>query len=334
MTAIRRILVAVKNPGARRLAGVRKGARLAAAFGAELVLFHAITEPIRVGGIDGDLSPLYDNPRDLEQSAREVELARLERAAWRLRRTGLRVSVTVEWDYPAYEAVVREACRIGAGLIVAERHPGRHLAAGLLHLNDWELLRRAPMPVLLVKQARAYRQPAVLAAVDPDRTFAKPARLNQQILRLGQAVAGALGGTLHAGYAYTPLPVTALAGGALSDDDVLRVETRTQHAARVRLQRTVDGLDVPRTRQHILGRHPVDAIAELATRTRSAIVVMGALSRSGFRRLLIGNTAERVLDRLNCDVLIVKPPGLLKPPPRKRRGVLYLGIQPRQPRLC
>ena len=45
MSAIRRILAAVKDPQARRLPGVRKAARLAAALDAELILFHAIAEP-------------------------------------------------------------------------------------------------------------------------------------------------------------------------------------------------------------------------------------------------------------------------------------------------
>ncbi len=36
------------------------------------------------------------------------------------------------------------------------------------------------------------------------------------------------------------------------------------------------------------------------------LVVMGAVSRSGIQRLFIGSTAEEVLDRLPCDVLIVK----------------------------
>jgi len=329
MAAIRRILAAVKDPAARRHPGVRKAARLAAAFGAELVLFHTISEPLYVGGIDGDLSLLYDNPPDVEYRAREAQRGRLERIARRLRRTGLKVTVSVEWDFPAYEAVVREACRVGAGLIVAERHPGRHFAAGVLHLNDWELLRRSPMPVLLVKHAGAYRQPAILAAVDPDRTFAKPARLNQQILRLGAALARALHGALHAGYAYVPLPLTAFSGGGLSDEEVMSLEARTARAALARLQRTVRGVAIPRARQHILGRHPVDAIAQLAGRTGSAIVVMGAISRSGFKRLLIGNTAERLLDRLSCDVLVVKPAGIVKPPPRARRGARYFGMQPR-----
>ncbi|HVP34850.1 MAG TPA: universal stress protein [Steroidobacteraceae bacterium] len=328
MTAIRRILVAVKDPRARRLAGVRKAARLAKALGAELVLYHAIAEPLYVGGIDGTLAPLYDSPPDVERRIREAHRARLERIAGRLRDTGIRVTVSTEWDYPPYEAVVREACRIGAGLIVAEQHPGRHFAAGLLHLNDWELLRLAPMPVLLVKQTRAFRRPVILAAVDPDHTYAKPARLDQQILRLGSTMARALHGALHAAHAYVPLPLTAFSAGALSDAQVHGLEARAARTARAKLQRAVQPVGVPQSRQHIIARHPVDAIAQLASRTGSSIVVMGAISRSGLKRLLIGNTAERVLDRLSCDVLIVKPAGLVRPPRRSRRGTRYVGIQP------
>jgi universal stress protein E len=51
----------------------------------------------------------------------------------------------------------------------------------------------------------------------------------------------------------------------------------------------------------------VDLLAEEAERVRADIVVMGAVSRSRLQRLFIGNTAERVLDQLPCDVLIVKP---------------------------
>jgi hypothetical protein len=34
---------------------------------------------------------------------------------------------------------------------------------------------------------------------------------------------------------------------------------------------------------------------------------MGAVSRSAIKRFFIGNAAERALDRLSCDVLVVKP---------------------------
>jgi universal stress protein E len=40
---------------------------------------------------------------------------------------------------------------------------------------------------------------------------------------------------------------------------------------------------------------------------RADVVVMGAISRSALERLFVGSTAEAVLDKLHCDVLIVKP---------------------------
>ena len=60
--------------------------------------------------------------------------------------------------------------------------------------------------------------------------------------------------------------------------------------------------------------------------THSAIVVMGALARAGLKRLLIGNTAERVLDHLPCDLLVIKPRGLRAKLPRRRRGVRYFSV--------
>ena len=51
------------------------------------------------------------------------------------------------------------------------------------------------------------------------------------------------------------------------------------------------------------------AIPAVARSTHAALVVMGAVSRSGLSRVFIGNTAERVLDALPCDVLVIKPRG-------------------------
>jgi len=39
----------------------------------------------------------------------------------------------------------------------------------------------------------------------------------------------------------------------------------------------------------------------------ASLVVMGAVSRSRLQEIFLGSTAERVLDRITCDVLVVKP---------------------------
>lgn len=215
---------------------------------------------------------------------------------------------TAEWDYPVYEAIVRRAAANRADLIVAERHATRHVAPWLLRFTDWELLRLSPVPVLLVKSPRAYSRPVVLAAVDPSHAFAKPSRLDNEILRQAQFLTAALGGTLHAVHAYVPMAADLAAVGDLTPDITERIEAHARAGAQAGLSRALQGTKIPRTRRHLASHHPVEAIVKVARDVRSAIVVMGGVSRSGLKRLFIGNTAERILDQLACDVLVVKPP--------------------------
>jgi hypothetical protein len=66
---------------------------------------------------------------------------------------------------------------------------------------------------------------------------------------------------------------------------------------------------IARARCHIRMGEVADELSAFTRRHGTAIVVMGAVSRSGLKRLFIGSAAEHALDRLSCDVLIVKPPG-------------------------
>jgi hypothetical protein len=47
---------------------------------------------------------------------------------------------------------------------------------------------------------------------------------------------------------------------------------------------------------------------------------MGSVARTGLKALLIGNSAERILDALDCDVLVVKPRGFRSKVPPAVRG--------------
>jgi universal stress protein E len=59
---------------------------------------------------------------------------------------------------------------------------------------------------------------------------------------------------------------------------------------------------------------------------KADIVVMGAISRSGLKRIFIGNTAEAVLDALPCDVLVVKPGSFKTKIPRRGRGAQLIAL--------
>jgi universal stress protein E len=78
---------------------------------------------------------------------------------------------------------------------------------------------------------------------------------------------------------------------------------------------------VPARRRHLEEGHPALVLPALARRLHADMVVMGAVSRSGWQRLLIGNTAEQIIDDLKCDLLIVKPAHFGSKIQRRRRGV-------------
>jgi universal stress protein E len=325
-TSIRRILVAVKDVRGRASPAIRKAAQLARALDAKLDLYHAITDPLAVDA----LMFAGQDERKLEAATRARHVKRLEAFAAPLRRTGLQVTTAAEWDYPVHEAIVRRARHVRADLIVVEQHPGRHRAPSILRYADWELLRHSPVPVLLVKKRGQYTTPRVLAAVDPSHAFAKTARLDEAILSAAERVAGALRGKVHVVHAYLPtlmdMPteatepaVTSQLFGHAHAEAVSRLE-KTLRTSRLG--------SLPPGRRHLVARHPVDAIPQVAAGFGCELVVMGALSRSGLKGFFIGNTAERLLDELPCDLLVVKPPGFVSRVQARVRGPQFVALLP------
>lgn len=315
MNSPRKILVAVKRLEANSLPAVLKAAQIARASGAEVELFHALSEPVYLD--------LYEADRisggRLEDQLLIGARRKLESIADRLRVHSIPVRVSVGWDFPAYEAIVRQALKSKSDLIVVQRYCAKHTAAALMQLTDWELVKISPIPVLLVKEPRPYRHPAILAAVDPSHRFGKTLELDRSILRAASALSQGLGGKLHAVHAYNALPLFGISPAAT----VNVIDTMVQQGRRqasTKLERTLGTFKVAKSRRYLLPARPVEAIAETARRTRSAIVVMGALSRSGLSRLLIGNTAERILDELTCDILVIKPSSFRTPVALKQRG--------------
>jgi universal stress protein E len=320
MARIRRILVAVKDTSARSMPAVSKAAQLARATGAQLELFHAIAEPVYVDA----LTLAGQSVRQLERTWKAAHLKRLERVASKLREAGTKVETSVEWDFPVFEAVLRRAARIKADLIVAERHATRHIAAWALRFSDWELLRRATVPVLLVKTRGVYDKPVILAAIDPSHSFAKPTKLDAGILDSATTLATALGGQLHAVHAFAPATLDIDRLDVNLPNLSAYIEAEAASSAQASFDKALKGTAIRPANRHLVPRHAVDAIPETAVTLHSDIVVMGAISRSGLKRLLIGNTAERILDALPCDVLVVKPAAFKSKLQRGKRGVQFV----------
>jgi len=327
MQPIRRILVAIKNPDRRRHAAVDKAIRLAKTLGASIEFYHAISDPVFL-----EIEPLTGNSlADIRREALTLRQKRLDTYVDRACAMGVESGATVEWDFPPHEAIVRRAVRCRADLIVAECHEGtRH--QWLMRLTDWELLRASPVPVLLLKTRKPWRRNAVLAAVDPSHAHAKPSRLDSIIVEKGQQFARALHGTFDLMHAAYP-PAFGFSFMDPAVDGVMLAATYEQQLAKARkdFAEFAKQAKVPRTRSHVVERDPATGIATVARKIGADVVVMGAVSRSGLKRLLIGNTAERVLGTIPCDVLVVKPAHFEKRVAESSRGMRVVAPTPLMP---
>jgi universal stress protein E len=295
MHAIKRILVAVKNPQSKWTAAIAKATQLAGACGAHIELFFASD------------TPGMDVSEALEHLARQV---------WG---HGIGVSAAARMHHPIHESILARAESIRADLIVIDSHAGLPIAPALLQLIDWELARLSPIPVLVVRRQRLYRRPTVLAAIDPTHAYAKPLDLDARILACGTKVCEALQGTLHAVHAYVPAPFGVEPSTGVAAGTAMRVDAIAAADARKEFNKVLRAAKIPAERRHLMGGYPTDTIKHVAADIGADIVVLGSMSRSGLRRLLIGNTAEKLLYRLPCDLLLIKPTGILDVITREQR---------------
>jgi len=307
-----RIMLAVASPGDVESPATEKAARLAQAFGAELEIFHCV--------FDSDVArPGRFASRGAQLDIREIVEQRhkqLDHNAERLRAQGINVATSVRWDYPPYEGIVRQLTRHESDLLIIQGASKGRAARLVLTHTDFKLIESCPCAMLLIKTTRPYSPGRILAAVDPTHAHAKPAALDRAILESARAVSSALAGELLIFHARTPWADVVRADPALQAiPQMEQADAHRGYCERVLrgIRELADPYQVAPEQIHVIEGAPEDCLPAFAHSERADIVTMGAVSRSFLKRVLIGHTAERLLDALDCDVLIAKAPGFRSP---------------------
>ncbi len=304
----RTIMVVVTNPFAREQLAATKAAAAARRCGARVVLFNTFMIP----------QPVSDVPMD-SRDAIIASAIRQRRSALRAIASGLRMprntECVVQWDYPIDEAIVRQVRKTKPDVLISESHRHGRLARLVLANTDWQLIRDCPCALWFVRSKALPRSPRVIVAVDPRHAHAKPAKLDDRLLQAAQGFAVQLGGRVGVVHAYASF-ADAVPG-------VLRrpIRPRQQSFGTRRFVATTTALVTKLAGKYGVSADecvvregaPDDVVAAEADRLGADLLVMGAVSRSLLTRPVIGNTAERVIDHVECDIFVVKPAGFKSP---------------------
>ena len=127
---------------------------------------------------------------------------------------------------------------------------------------------------------------------------------SEQAIEKARELAGALGAKLELVHAYQ-LPVLALPDSSVTVSPTYVVELTSR--AQQELDRHAQELerDGITTTTRVLEGNPAEAIVDCAKESGATMIVMGTHGRSGFRRFLLGSTAERVVRLATVPVLTV-----------------------------
>jgi nucleotide-binding universal stress UspA family protein len=214
--------------------------------------------------------------------------------------------------------MIRAVQARGAGLLVKAAEDLPSGGAALLASTDQHLIRKCPCPVWLVRggAARPRRLVAAIDVTEPDERA-----LNLAIVAAAARVAhpdGAEIRLLHAWQAEGEGMVRMWSDDAAAFDRYL-AEVEHDHARSMRVfaeeaRAHLAALGATARLTPALRRGaPRRAIPLDVAEHEAEALVLGTLSRSGIPGLLIGNTAEDVLNAVSCSVVAVKPKGYESP---------------------
>jgi universal stress protein E len=307
-------VMVVMDPADGEGFALARGQRLATALRVPLELFACEFDQ----AMEGSHFRVSERLEAARQARVDARKNWLESRAEPLRAEGLEVRTEAVYANPRHEAVAHRALATRAAFVVMRTHYHEWLTRATLSAADWQLIRVCPAPLLLVKGGEWAEAPKLLAAVDPSHRDDRHAQLDHEILDLADRLDRALGAetwVAHCIFSMASLESTA----ALSMMPEALGSTPEEYAGdllqqlRASVLRLLEGRKIPASRMRLTEGRPEKELPRLARDLEIDLLIMGGISRSRLEQVFIGGTAERLLDRIECDLLVVKPPGFVCP---------------------
>jgi nucleotide-binding universal stress UspA family protein len=263
-------------------------------------------------------------PDPLQQYQQEFETSRIQRVeqalADQLTQAGIpfdraRFPVAIAGDRSAALCIIRHVLRDSHDLLIktAESHDGNGFKA-----IDMELLRKCPSPVWLWRAHKAgSTRMRIAVAADPINEQPVGDDLAIRLLALADSLARHFDAELHIiccwDYPYEEYLQTAIDSG-LSPEVLQRSIFNEQRGHRAALDARVHKASIREGfRLHHVRGKPEQVIPAFVACEHIDLIVMGTVARTGIPGLIMGNTAENILQKLDCSLLALKPAGFITP---------------------
>ncbi|PFG57940.1 nucleotide-binding universal stress UspA family protein [Vibrio sp. ES.051] len=213
--------------------------------------------------------------------------------------------------------IIQEALAHNKDLIIKEAEPLSDGAEGFKAI-DMTLLRKCPCPVWLhrpIDKPKDKRRVAV--AIDPVTNSDEQHLLALRLLELSRSIADTCDSRLHVISCWEYYLENYLHDNAWIqvEEDQLKQEidkAKVNHKQALQQLLEESGIAGEIVVHHLHGK-PDEKIPDYVESIEVDVLVMGTLARTGISGYVIGNTAENILQSINCSLVALKPDGFVSP---------------------
>ncbi len=225
--------------------------------------------------------------------------------------TEVPIELKVVWHNRPYEGIIVECLENQYDLIVKGTQNHDTLKSVIFTPTDWHLLRKAPTSVLLVKEHGWPSNGQILAAVNVGTEDEAHQSLNDRVTKTAHEMASYLKANVHLVNSYPGTPVNIAIEIPEFDPQGYNESVKAYHDKC--MSSHAQEFQVALENCHVREGLPEDVIPAVAKSIDAELVIIGTIGRQGISAALIGNTAEHVIDMLDCDILALKPEGFVSP---------------------
>ena len=226
---------------------------------------------------------------------------------------GLTVKIDITWHKNIAIAVLDKASQVSADMVIKSTHQHPTLNRLFFTPTDWHLLQHCHVPLLLAKsssdanQVTSYK--VIMAAVDPTKSNDKPADLDNAIINMSVGLATLFESDIHVSHTYQPVGLELWQGMSSVGMDqslpTMDFNEYRQHLEAIHqrlFDELVKGYGFESSSLHLVSGEVEFELTTLVQENQVDLLVMGMGDKVGF----IGNTVEKILDNVRCDILSVK----------------------------
>jgi len=221
------------------------------------------------------------------------------------------IDKNIMWHNRPFEPIIEQVLNNGYDIVIKGTHQHDKLKSVIFTPTDWHILRKCPCPVLLVKDHLWPINGNIVAALNVGSDEQEHQSLNKKITEEAINLSKLILANVHLVNSFPGTPVNIAIeipefNASEYNESMLNhhKEAMAEHA---------DAYSIPSSHTHVEEGLPEDVIEKISEDLDAELVILGTVGRTGISAALIGNTAEHVIDNLNCDVLALKPDGYVSP---------------------